>query len=606
VSLPFDSVHAAVDPSTMTPGALLAHKQTQAMTPGHHGLSWEVLSEVLEDVAWAKCRLAYLRVHCMPGGGSADAPGYYQPQRKLVGLEGGILPCAPDLLDLSLPDHFEALANLYGIYLHECGHAVHTKFLPATLPTSMQDVAREMVLLEEPRMEAAVVRDTARDAIWLRASSLQLDVGQSERVQAAAGYEVREAIWKCILVEGRVMADVLSADDARPFSQAVEKVLGQPAHAKLLDIIQSAVQLNDGDLKGLEAQARRLRELVPPDPERCGLTLTSSQVRELIVQSSQTLAQASAKAAMQLHDGSQGGKLQSLMSTFAGAHAKALSQMEPSAPQPPAPSSTAETAQESSPDPFTQAGQPSLGKIRYTPRRPTRQEGLLSRRLAARIRKARWRGRGKTRIDSVLPPGKLRPRRALQAKAQQALGLVPQSAIWQQTRHRQTEKPYPRCAILVDTSWSMKSSAPIVSSCLWVISQAIHAENGRTLGIAFGDDLALVAPPGRPSPHVLEFEANGGTGFVAGALQIAYDRLELGNARKGPRVVVIVSDGDWTDKPEVTRKLKWLKELGVRILLVDHGKLPPAEPCSARLNVRDAPDLAGSLGKLIVQALEAG
>lgn len=593
--------------SALTPGQLLAAKHREAMTPGQHGIAWEAASDVLEALAQIKVGRSGIEVHCMPRGGTADAPGWYDRRRELIGLEGELLPCEPDQLDMHNPVHFAAMANLYGVFLHECGHASHTLWTPASLPDRMRDVASEIIILEEPRMEAQVAKSRPKDARWLRASSLQLDLDEGARAQITAG-PLRTALLKCVLVEGRVEAGVLRVEDALPVTQALSEVLDGACHDELRSILAQVVLVSDDDMDALEDLARDLAQLLPPERPNAGLL-----VAQLEAAASSAMSQAASAAAKELAEHGDG-QLDILADAFeqeadeqrskaSGAHPSGATPDpggDEGAGAPPG------SGQDSAPQdaPFAPlAGAAALGPLRMHLRAPTRDEELQRARLAMELRRARWRSRRKVKSQSQMPPGRLRARAAMQGAAQRQMQAVVSAAPWRRTRHLTSSQPYPRVAILADVSTSMQPAAQLISSAVWIISHAVHDCDGSSVAVAFGDRLSLLAPAGRPSMRVMDFETYGGTAFADLALQMAYDQLDLGNPSPGPRLVVVISDGGWSGGDMVELKLRWLLDQGVQVLLVSDRLPPQRVPASARVQASDGRQLAQLLASAMVKAL---
>jgi hypothetical protein len=582
MSLPWSERPAVL--GTLTPAQLLKRREQLGRTPSHHGLGWQALSEVLEDVAWAKCGLAWLHVHCMPGACERDMPGLWQPERALVSLEGSLLPVDPQHLDLRRDADLRGLATLYGVYIHECGHAVHTTWTLAQLPEALQHVGEELQLLEEVRMEAAVVQRSAQDRQWLRAASLQLDLGQAQQIRTRAHESARELAWRCALIEGRVVAGVLEARETARFSTMARRALGPRLHSQLLELLGEAVRIADGDVQALAALAKRLQQLVPE--HRPQLQIGSQQLSEAQQAATDDLHSVAQQTLQLIGSGSSASKLSAMLVSM---HDHLRSRNERSPAPLPAPADAA-------------AARPQLGRILWKVRRPTRIEYLAAQRLAVRMRQVSWRAHARERRAYKHPPGRLIVRAAMRAQAQLSMGLPVGTKPWSRRTRTVSKHPIPRVGILADTSRSMASCAPMVSSCTWMLSHAVHQVGGRVVSLAFGDSLAPLAPLSGPASRVLEFEASGGTGFVVEALAQLHRELDLANPAPGPRVVVIVSDGEWDDLDHVNAALTALTREGVEVVLVD-DETPPQHPHATSIKVASAHELSSRLGALLIRAL---
>src|SRR5699024_8932863 len=142
-------------------------------------------------------------------------------------------------------------------------------------------------------------------------------------------------------------------------------------------------------------------------------------------------------------------------------------------------------------------------------RDPTDAERAAARTLAARLRRARTHQPEPDVRPSVTPPGRLRTRHAITAKAQIAAGTVPTATPWQRRAQVPPPKPTLHLGVIVDASFSMHPWAAPMSSAGWILAHAARTNQAVTATIAFGSDVTLLVPPRQHPQQVLELRADG-------------------------------------------------------------------------------------------------
>ena len=227
-----------------------------SVSPSAAGADWAELSGHYTELADVRSIRDDLNVICAPEAAMGH-PGYYMPANARIALDGSILPVSPENLDTENPEHLAALSALQGVFVHELGHAVHTDAMRAALDGKEAENSR---LLEEIRMEAKAIADRPQDAIWLRAATHKIILGGDQSPADIANREHAARI--AVLIEGRVAAGTLKAEDAAEVTAALEAIFDPQELAELRDIFDKTVALEDGDTDGLTEQARRLRELI--------------------------------------------------------------------------------------------------------------------------------------------------------------------------------------------------------------------------------------------------------------------------------------------------------------------------------------------------------
>jgi hypothetical protein len=556
-------------------------RSQRGVDPARAGEGWRALSAYYTELA--ERRTGRLDITCLvaPNATGGLAPGTWSTLTARIELDGLILPDTPDELDpRGDATHKRALSALHGVFSHECGHAVHSLQIPRDYP---EDVREEVSLLEEIRMEAHTVSRRPHDARFLRAAADLILLEGRDKVAAAEADE-RACADSLTLTQGRVLAGSLTEDDVEAVVELASSLIPKEKHRKLARIWQDAIAVPDGDLDSLATVARRYKELFPP---------TGGVSKELVQALCEAIEQSGAR-------GCEGGMIQieSEGSTTVEDLAEAVKDDVELSER------LRKAMEQLREETGKAAGAPGGKAVKAQLRPASAEERRARNKLAALLRKARWRDRDSYQIATVVPPGRLRTRLAVQRSAQIAQGKVPSAKPWRQTKRKHVEQPRLRVGILVDTSGSMSQAAPGVSSSLWVIANAVADAGGKAAAYAFGDSFARVLDPGRPPAKVLELKGSGGTAFVPEALQAAADALTF-NDQGGPRLMIIVSDGMWCDVGETLQELERLRRLGVKTVHVMIGGYPADHGTHEICVIHDASDLAQVVGNACIRALKS-
>src|SRR5207247_8841925 len=153
-----------------------------------------------------------------PGAGGG-APACFYPDHARVEVDAVHIG-QPNIADPRRAGHKHAVPTAYGLLIHECGHATHTRWrAPDGTPPVVADVAD---LLEESRAEGRHRTRRRGDRRWLRhavTSLLHVDdapVDDPWHAGQVAG-----------LLLARVDARIITHKDARTARAAVASVLGR-------------------------------------------------------------------------------------------------------------------------------------------------------------------------------------------------------------------------------------------------------------------------------------------------------------------------------------------------------------------------------------------
>ncbi|HZD13659.1 MAG TPA: hypothetical protein VE196_00690, partial [Pseudonocardiaceae bacterium] len=551
------SGHVVTD-DTITPTPLPARTRT--------GAGWLALSAALADQVPPIAERDDLLVRIWPGAGHG-APACFLPAHAVIELDGthlhGIDPASADPERVADRDRYPVL---WGLLVHECAHAHHTRWHTPTTPATGAGAAAlaAAMLLEESRIEAAHIRRRPDDRHWLRASTSSLILRETLATPLATtasspAARAASAARAAALLLARVDAGILTTAETAPVTTQVRAILGTETLARLRDIWRAAHTTADTDTDTMTTLGRRWCDTLATEPAEDPAedsAEVASLLREALTKSLSAIDAAVAT--------------EETPATRTGATAP------PGDPDPTldaerrASESAASAASEVF-DEHAQRGESTADG--YTvitgTRAPSSAEMAAARRLGRALSTAGIRERVAVRTDSVLPPGRLRMRGALAADAQRAAGAIPTAAPFTRTTRRIVPAPPLRVGIACDVSASMSAVAGPVASAAWILANATTYTTvaASCATVIFGNHVRAITSPATPPRRVTEFATVDGREN----LPLAIEALDgaLGLATPGAaRLLVIVSDGHFGAM--VTResqtRLDRLRAAGCRLL----------------------------------------
>ncbi|MFI7208467.1 VWA domain-containing protein [Micromonospora aurantiaca (nom. illeg.)] len=450
-----------------------------------------------------------LTVTVAPGAGGG-APACFYPDARRIEVDATHIG-APDITDPRRAGHKRLVPTAYGLLVHEAAHAVHSLW---TTPDGTPPVVAAVAdLLEESRAENRQRGRRRADRRWLRHTVTTLLDPADAPVDDAW-----HAAHLAGLLLARVDARIITAKDIKGVRAAVTSVLGRTKLRQLRDIWREAHAVDDTDATTMIDLAWRWCRILdinphqqpqPPQPDR----------------------------------GAFAGQLAQALADYL-AHAVGLTPAEYAAQQI-----------------NTRHGVPAS----WTRRDPTDAERAAARTLAARLRRARTHSPEPDTRPSPIPPGRLRTRHAITAKAQIAAGSMPTATPWQRRAQVPPPKPHLHLAVLVDTSASMRSYAAPMSSAGWILAHAARTNQATTTMIGFGSRATLLVPPRQHPAYVLQMRAAGGTTAFIDAVKLADQLLSLRQSGR-LRMLAVVSDGDLPDIAPAQRLIATLHQAGCAVL----------------------------------------
>ncbi|MEV0430578.1 VWA domain-containing protein [Micromonospora sp. NPDC050495] len=489
-----------------------------------------------------------LTVTVAPGAGGG-APACFYPAAGRIEVDATHIG-APDVADPRRAGHKRLVPTAYGLLVHEAAHAVHSQW--STPPGTPPVVAAVAELLEESRIENRHRARRRTDRRWLRHTVTTLisladaPVDDPWHAGQLAG-----------LLLARVDARIITAKDIKGVRAAVTTILGRRRLRQLRDVWREAHTTGDTDAEAMIELAWRWCRILGIDPRRQPDTPTTD------------------------------------VGVFAGVLARALADYLAHSAGLTGAQYRAEriTARFSAPTSWSQ-------------RDPTDAERAAARTLAARLRRARTHQPEPDTRPSLTPPGRLRTRHAITARAQIAAGAMPTATPWQRRTQLPAPKPTLHLGVIVDASFSMHPWAAPMSSAGWILAHAARANQAVTATIAFGSDVTLLVPPRHHPRQVLELRADGGSSAFTDAVKLADDLLHLRQPGR-LRMITIVSDGDLPDIEPAQRLITTLHRTGCAVLWLRPADLPGHTfTHTTTLTVADPVQAIGHISDAAVAALE--
>ena len=187
-------------------------------------------------------------------------------------------------------------------------------------------------------------------------------------------------------------------------------------------------------------------------------------------------------------------------------------------------------------------------------RKPTSDERIAAVKIGSALEKAKYRERGVTEHNAVIPPGRLRSRAMVQGAALKEKGVRTPVEAWRQTKRKQTETPELRVGVMVDISGSMGRAMEPMASTAWVMSEAVRRVQGKCAMVYYGEGAFPTLKPGQHLNDVVVYNAPDGTEEFDKAFLALDGALNFTDAQNGARLLVVVSDGHY--RSEQARKAR--------------------------------------------------
>ncbi|GAA5119083.1 vWA domain-containing protein [Pseudonocardia adelaidensis] len=582
---------------------------------------WLALSAAVTEEAPLIADRDDLVVTVAPGAGRG-CPACFFPPHAAIEIDGVYLPAGVDP-GTAAPQRSGdrgRYAALWGLLVHECAHARHSRWDPP--PGAPPAVVSAALLLEESRIEGAHIRRRPDDRHWLRASATGLVL---DEIGPGSGMTRPEAAHTAGLLLARVDAGILTPPETAPVAATIETILGAATLAQLREIWQAAHRTDDDDVDTMLELARRWCDTVgiPTAPTPAATPPGSSGTPHTpVTPTGEPTRPGETPTGEGTGEPGETGEMRA-PSDMDRAISATLARVATAVACEPLPADPAELATAAADEEARAAaaadrsarrvfsptrGHTSSGSTAISGTRPPDPaERVAARQLGRALDTAAVRDRAVIKTGSVLPPGRLRMRGALAADAQRAAGATPTAERFVRATRKITPAPPLRLGIACDVSGSMRAVAAPVASAAWILAQAAHhtRTDACTATVIFGKYVRPITRPGETPPQVAEFDAVDGTEDVPTAL----DALDgaLGLCRPGAaRLLVVISDGQFTARRRAAgqTRIDRLRHSGCAVLWLAPPS-PYIEPLDGATvhTLTDPTTTARAIGKAATTAL---
>ncbi|MDO8208969.1 vWA domain-containing protein [Conexibacter sp. CPCC 206217] len=575
-------------PGTRTPGARLAGQLQWALA--QRGRSDPIYKDLSDH--WTQIMQRLYPVWLVVAPGVAD-PAHIHLRSRTVFLDSDeLLGSRADLLAGTLDRR--AILRTFGVALHETAHAKHTKRWVAEAELDDEQLAIDVELLEEPRMEAHGVRDFpaasargrfVRSTLGIAVVDAILSRFVAQTVTAAAtGTLSRDMCARAMTyLQARTHYGIVDRRDLSGLERVWREVLGDADVAALDDLYARLIWVPDGELPVLVDFARRYREIVgPPDPS------PASDSRSERADASEPIPGSLAEA---LSDAVERVRERQQDRIDAGDDPGGV---------------IAETVGRAAADRAVATGDgigPPTGRMpdRGVDRPPMPDEAAAARRFATALMRAR--AVVHRTIDKRTPGGRFSPRQYMRARAERAARRRVTARPWQISRDVHAPIEEPHVALVVDTSGSMGIHEYALGPIAWILAEGLGKVGGRLAIGLFGNGSELLTNGAAPLAQVPGIRTGGGTAHGGDAVVMTADQLDMENRRR-PRAVYVLSDGGWWDTEEGVAKIRRLADLGVPTIHISIGIEPLSIEADRVCVISDPADALDIVARDTVAALD--
>lgn len=528
-------------------------------TPSVSSPEWLSVSSAIGRMAnsWA----GRYDIAAFAGPNAAEGhPAFFNPLTAEV--EVNVEKCfgddvTPEMVgDISDRDVQYEFPRATGAIFHE---AMHARYSLWDLAAAQKDLTRAefrvLVSLEEGRIESHGLKRYPSNAAFLRSTVLDLVIADAANVQSDSDTVMAGEL--AALALARVDAGSCDESDVCELHDVIESKLGADRLEKLRNIWVEAQRYDQHDYaEGLYPLAKEWVRIIDEAAEENG-DQKSDEAGSGAGAGAMTpseFAEAIQKALEEGADSAMIGAFNDLAD---------VQMSEEWAEQVNAKQSAAKTAQEARAEASKVFGT-GTSEIPTTTSRSTLAEERAPRgdersaavQLAQLLEKAKYRDRDETEVHSVIPPGRLRTRAAVQGVALKSKGIMTKSEPWRQTKRKHVDDPTLNIGVMVDISGSMGAAMQPMASLAWVLSESVRRVQGRSAMVYFGNDVFPTLKPGQHLDRVRVFTAPDMTEKFDRAFKALDGGLNLLNG-SGARMLVVVSDGEYPE-PEKNAVRKWI------------------------------------------------
>lgn len=244
-------------------------------------------------------------------------------------------------------------------------------------------------------------------------------------------------------------------------------------------------------------------------------------------------------------------------------------------------------------------------------RKPQSEERVGAVKVAQMLERAKYRERSITKVDSVIPAGRLRTRAMVQKLAQESIGVRSELPTWRTKKRKHNDDPTITIGVMVDISSSMSSAMKPMASIAWILSEASKRVQAKSAMVYFGSGVFPTLKVGQRLDEVNVYSAPDGTEEFELGYKALDGELNL-VAGQGVRLLVVVSDGHYRSDQDtaVSKAVAECQRNGVAVLWVvpkecyGGGAERFLDGTHATLvNITDTASIADAIGKSATKAL---
>lgn len=488
--------------------------------------------------------------------------------------------------------------KLTGVLVHESAHA---RFSHWVYP---KDVNARIVfwgnLLEETRVEKKIVEDFPQYAAYLKTLLTEI-VYKNFREENGIIYGKYLGAYAALLVCARETIEVLSEDEVKKVKETCHRLLTKPVYKKL-ESFWEAVQNCDDDVvaETVVEYAEKISELIDPKKEVPESELADSTVCGDVPNTISSPLADKGSAVKIIEQ-----ELENIAQNFdAGSRPPVV---HPPVSQKDKQMNRREDISQHKKDLRQLA---TSGSEYYRPVKkvipPDATDLSRMRSIVNALKSAQYREVSKSTLPSMLPPGRLQIREAMNRDAQVGSNQVITAKPWKQTRRREVDNPPLILAVATDVSGSMDSWQREVASFTWAVSSAVKSLNGKVGAVAWNTEPYSLIEPNTYSKDLVLCSCNGGSTGLPKSIK-ALDGLMSLSYSEGVRVLTIITDGFiGSSSVEAQKEIDFLANEGVIVVWLMTGKSGwvPKNVVSGVL--KEPKDFGKVMSRVLIDALSGG
>lgn len=573
--------------------------------------------------------------------------GVFSPMHARININASLVFDADieaddiEYINVSHPYYQSEFPELIGVLVHESAHAKHSKYL---YKSGVEGKVLEWVkVLEETRCEKKIVALFPEYAIHIKTivrnivSGGILDDPKKMINDGMSDLMARyQSARMAILICARYDIDVLSSSDIDGVRSKCVSVLGIDDYTLIQNLWLEAHYVDDEDFDSLVVIAEKIQAIVDPNNEApnqdssqrmpCGsfskgeseggsdgessqgegsgevdenadltMDIDADEFTDFIQAINDELGKLSEKARKDIDSGLDG------KDAVDGPPKK--TQIEKDAER-----RQIIQIQQGQINPAKTSRGYGAGYDRYDPIvtkvNPDATDISRMRSMLNAISEAQFRDVTKTVRPSMIPPGRLKMSEVVQRQAQITAKQTITANPWKQTRRREIDNPPITLAVATDVSYSMSAYQREVSSFSWAVAKAVKTLQGNVGAVAWNAKSHQLIDANRVGEQINYYEARGGSTGCPNAIQ-ALDGLMNLTYGEGVRLLVVLTDGDLPNRPEIQKEIDCMSNAGVIVLWINtmRNGFKPNNATVAYLS--DPKDFGRIVGAKMIEALRS-